>query len=445
MFQRLLFILISLCLFAPGWAIASQKLADGLYAEMKTNKGTIVIQLFYDKVPNTVTNFVGLAEGVMPWKDPISGESKKTKFYDGLKFHRVIKDFMIQGGDPLGNGSGGPGYKFADEFHPVLQHDKPGILSMANAGPNTNGSQFFITHKATPWLDGKHSVFGMTVQGMDVVNKIENGDTIESVSIIRKGQEAKSFDVAKRIATTIAAEKKLAERNKKNIPKATGEVDKTRVPDPKQEARQEVAAQMLVIAYQGSRLPKPNIYYDKAGALEVAQQLTDLARRKGSDFAKLIQQFTDVPKQTQIALRNESNLPPFFRPALTLKEGQISDPIDSPVGYIIFKGVELKYVEARHILIAYKGALRSMQTRSKEEAKKEANRLLAELKKGKDFAKLAEQHSDGPSGKKGGDLGRFAQGTMTPSFDQAAFALKPGKISDIVETEYGFHIIKREK
>lgn len=137
-------------------------------ATFETNKGTIKIELFDDKTPKTVANFEKLAS---------------DSFYDGLKFHRVIPDFMVQGGCPTGTGTGGPGYKFADEFHPSLKHDTPGILSMANAGPNTNGSQFFITHVPTPWLDGKHTVFGKVIEGQDVVDSIEQGDEMTSVTV----------------------------------------------------------------------------------------------------------------------------------------------------------------------------------------------------------------------------------------------------------------------
>ncbi|MGY8980016.1 MAG: peptidylprolyl isomerase [Flavobacteriales bacterium] len=183
---------------------------EGMYAKFKTNKGDILLKLEFEKTPLTVANFIGLAEGVIENNKKDLG----TPYYDGLNFHRVIADFMIQGGCPQGTGSGDPGYKFPDEFHPDLKHDKGGVLSMANSGPTTNGSQFFITHKETPWLDGKHSVFGHVIEGMDVVNKIEQGDVIEKLTIIREGSKAKSFD-AKLVFNSALEEVKLKEmRNK---------------------------------------------------------------------------------------------------------------------------------------------------------------------------------------------------------------------------------------
>ncbi len=168
------------------------KLKDGIYANIHTNKGDILLKLHHDKVPLTVANFVGLAEGKIKNNAKAEGEP----YYDGLKFHRVIADFMIQGGDPSGNGTGGPGYSFADEFDPSLKHDTSGILSMANSGPATNGSQFFITHKPTPWLDNKHSIFGKVVSGQSVVDAIEQNDVMNKVEIIRVGKEAKDFKAA---------------------------------------------------------------------------------------------------------------------------------------------------------------------------------------------------------------------------------------------------------
>ena len=182
---------------------------DGLYAVIDTDKGVIVLKLFYKDTPLTVCNFVGLAEGTLD-------AAKGKPFYDGLIFHRVIADFMIQGGDPAGTGSGGPGYRFPDEIVENLKHDGPGILSMANAGPGTNGSQFFITHVETPWLDGKHTVFGRVLEGQNVVDAIQQGDKIKTVKIVRTGDEAKAFKTDqeafyKYLAETKESEKRRAE------------------------------------------------------------------------------------------------------------------------------------------------------------------------------------------------------------------------------------------
>ena len=174
---------------------------EGIFAEIETAKGKIVIQLEYKKTPITVANFISLAEGT---NTSVTDEKLKGKpFYNGLKFHRVIADFMIQGGDPQGNGSGGPGYAFKDEFTDA-KFDKAGILAMANSGPKTNGSQFFITHKNTDWLTGKHTIFGYVITGQDVVNKIAQDDIINKITIVRKGADAKKFDATKTFADYMA-------------------------------------------------------------------------------------------------------------------------------------------------------------------------------------------------------------------------------------------------
>lgn len=187
-------------------------LPDGLYAEFITSKGTILVSLEFEKVPMTVANFVGLAEG----KIKNSANPEGSPYFNGLVFHRVVEDFMIQGGDPQGNGSGGPGYNFPDEFYPGLTHHSAGTLSMANAGSYTNGSQFFITHKPTPWLDYQHSVFGYVLIGQEVVDAISQGDTINQIKIIRKGEKAMDFDAL----NIFTQEKSKWELQKEEIEKA---------------------------------------------------------------------------------------------------------------------------------------------------------------------------------------------------------------------------------
>lgn len=186
---------------------------DGLYAKFNTNKGEILVALEYKKTPGTVGNFVALAEGNLENKVKPQGKP----YYDGLKFHRVIPDFMIQGGCPQGSGSGGPGYQFDDEFHPELKHDGPGVLSMANAGPGTNGSQFFITHIETSWLNNKHTVFGKVVSGQDVVDSIAQGDLIESLEIVKVGADAEAFNAVEAFRTFEGSrEKNLAKEKAKS-------------------------------------------------------------------------------------------------------------------------------------------------------------------------------------------------------------------------------------
>lgn len=200
---------------------------NGIYAKFNTPKGSVLVKLTHDKTPGTVGNFVALAEGNLENKSRPQGKP----YYDGLKFHRVIPDFMIQGGCPQGTGTGGPGYQFDDEFHPELKHDRPGVLSMANSGPGSNGSQFFITHIPTDWLDNKHTVFGHVVEGQDVVDSVAQGDEIQSIEIIREGEEAKSWNAVEAFRTFEGSrakrEAKVREEAEAKMEKLAAGFDKT--------------------------------------------------------------------------------------------------------------------------------------------------------------------------------------------------------------------------
>jgi FKBP-type peptidyl-prolyl cis-trans isomerase len=193
---------------------------DGIYAKFDTSKGEILVQLHYKRAPGTVGNFVALAEGNLENKAKPQG----TPFYNGLKFHRVIPDFMIQGGDPQGTGAGDPGYKFEDEFHPELRHDGPGVLSMANSGPGTNGSQFFITHIETAWLDDKHTVFGKVVEGQDIVDAIAQGDEIKTLTIVREGEEAEKYNAVESFRQFEGAGAKREEQARKQADQEMEEI-----------------------------------------------------------------------------------------------------------------------------------------------------------------------------------------------------------------------------
>lgn len=232
---------------------ANWQKTDGLYAVFTTGKGTIVCSLEFNKIPMTVGNFVALCEGNHPEAEK-AGMVKGKPFYDGLKFHRVIPNFMIQGGDPQGNGMGGPGYKFPDEFDTTLKHTGPGVLSMANAGPGTNGSQFFITHVPTPWLDGKHTIFGHVVLGQSVVNAIAQNDTMYTVRIVRVGKAAKEFNAVK--AYTDGADK-IRKRDEEAAKKALAVWDgkvKAKYPN----ARKTASGLYYVIDQEGTGpVPQP--------------------------------------------------------------------------------------------------------------------------------------------------------------------------------------------
>jgi len=217
---------------------------NGIYAKIGTTKGAITIKLEHEKTPMTVANFVGLAEGTLENNVTEVG----TPYYNGLTFHRVIADFMIQGGDPTGTGAGGPGYQFEDEIHPELKHNRPGTLSMANAGPATNGSQFFITHGPTDWLDGKHTVFGYVVEGQDVVDAVAQGDTMDTVEIVRVGAEAEAWDASSVFTTARSAAEEAA--------RAAQEAADAAIADLKTGA-EKTASGLMYIMHEEGKGPKP--------------------------------------------------------------------------------------------------------------------------------------------------------------------------------------------
>lgn len=439
----------------------ADQLPGALYAEMETNKGKVLFRLFYERAPMTVANFIGLAEGKKEWRDPDTQEVKRTPFYNGLTFHRVIPNQMIQGGDPKGNGFGGPGYNFQHEFHPALRHDRAGILSMLNKGHYTHGSQFFITLKATPFLDGEHTVFGEVVKGLKVVKSLKENDRIINVLILKRDKAAEAFDLAYYLdrvrwsAEQVAIqEKKHAEEiakkpmgleNKKNLPELKGEIDPARVPGWNQPEDEKIALEYLLITYKGARSPVEFPYYDREDARQVAQHLGNLAREKGVDFEKLAMEFSDLPEYKMPYLKKSKKLPGTFEPVFHLREGQISDPIDAPEGFYVFKRVRLELISVRHILISYQGAAGSTQTRAKEEARNLAENLLYRARTGEDFATLAQKYSDSPSAKDGGFIGEITRGATIPAFEQAAFSLKENEISDIIPVPGGFQIIRRCK
>src|SRR5690554_830781 len=211
-----LFKTLGLLLFFSSSSLNPQDVNEGIFAHINTDKGEIIVELTYEKTPVTVANFVSLAEGTNQY---VSKEYRKKKYYDGLNFHRVVRDFMIQGGDPSGEGSGNPGYLFEDEIDDTLKHNRAGTLSMANRGPATNGSQFFITHKATPHLDGKHTVFGYVTEGQDVVNAIEQGDKINTITFEYVGKSAEKFKAQKVFADYMKGKEKAEKEKQKKFSK----------------------------------------------------------------------------------------------------------------------------------------------------------------------------------------------------------------------------------
>lgn len=324
----LLFALWSASPVSAQDAPAEPALEPGVYAEIKTSKGTMLARLYYKQTPRTVANFVGLAEGTKAFVD-LSGKRVKRPYYDGLDFHRVIPGFMIQGGDPKGNGMGGPGYSFQDETVRGLSHDAKGILSMANSDQGktpwsntgrTNGSQFFITLGTPKRLDGLHTVFGKLVKGFDAleaIGKVETGPsdkpktrvTIESIRIQRVGV------------------------GEKVVPAAKGEADPATQPQADAEVGASARVELICVMYRGCERARAEVGRDQAKALEIAKALEAHARLKGANFTELSKTYSDLPAR-EFLLQKGKNVAAFDA-ALRLKPGQVSAPFVTPYGVMI--------------------------------------------------------------------------------------------------------------
>ena len=327
------FFALVLALSIVGCKDPHASLKDGIYAIIETRKGSITTTLEYQKAPVTVANFITLAEG----KNKFVHEDFAGKpFYDGLTFHRVVPDFMIQGGDPAGDGSGGPGYQFTDEIT-ALAHSQPGTLSMANAGPGTNGSQFFITHVETPWLDGKHTVFGYVTSGMEVVNAIGIGDEIVSVEIVRKGEAAKKFDAVKvfseYVSTAEVQRKKQAEADaeqKKHYNQRYREVKEAKAAElaalKKKSTRTSTGLRYTVLEKGSGQKPAPGeiIYVHYAGFLEDGQMFDTSMETVARQYGKFDQRRADARMYAPIPYewgRREGMIPGFLEGISKLAPG----------------------------------------------------------------------------------------------------------------------------
>lgn len=419
--------------FVKKTKAVTKDLGDGLYGVAHTNKGSIVFRLHYKRTPLTVANFVGLAEGSIPWLDSKTDKKVKKPFYDGLTFHRKVPNFMIQGGCPLGNGAGGPGYAFRDEIRPDLFHDKAGVVSMANAGPETNGSQFFMTLGQTSFLDGKHTVFGQVERGLKVVLAIgktgpQDKVVIQKLVIHRVGKDAQAW--------------KALKVSHKDVPVVKdAEIDASRVWSEKSKLEDALEVQFIFVDWKGQKAVHPLCPYDKKAAKAVAEKIVRLARTKGARFSELEERYSDSKSQGRlIPLQRGPQTPKETLPLFKLKVGQISEVIEVDGRFLIAH--RPKMIRARHILISYPGCGFRTQRKSKAEAKKVAEALLAKLAAKSITWEQGVRESDDQE-YENGDLGRFHRDAYMKALTDAAFALKVGQISKVVETKFGFHIIQR--
>ena len=337
MLRNVIAILLFLLTLVPVTVSAEQ--GPGIYAHIDTDKGVIHVRLYYQRAPLTVMNFVSLAEGTREWTDPVSGEKRNDPLYQNLKFHQA-RDFMIQTGDPAGTGKGDPGYVFADEFHPELSHATAGILSMANRGPNTNSSQFFITTQPAKWLDNHHTVFGEVVAGLDVLSKLSKDDGLKQITIERVGKEAQAFNPTAAHQLAELNQQALREGVKKSLPETMPPIDTAKVPGNEQKAVSPGSFKFITIGHRDMRsvaVHQRPFYYDRQQATAFAEKLVRLARAQGVSFDALIDEYSDMDRNSLSQnVHDDVHLPMGMKTIFTLQSGQISDPIDLPTGIYIF-------------------------------------------------------------------------------------------------------------
>ena len=300
---------------------------------------------------------------------------------------------------------------------------------------------------ATPWLNNRHSVFGEVVEGMDVVLKIRAGDTMNKVDILRSGAEAESYELHRIASRKLREIKRGAGQKLKKLPAPTTEIDPARLPEAGRAPASRIGLRYFLIHFEGARAPVAPLLYGKAEALEVARRFADLARRRGADFSALAKEFSDANTSLlPVVDAGNERLPDFIRSALTLGEGQVSDPVESPFGYVVFQRIPAQAINLSHILVSWQGARNAQVSRNKEEARQVLEAIRKEFAAGKAFAELAMAHSDDSrTRERGGEIGDLARGQSELAFDEAAFALEPGEVSDIVETSFGYHLIYRIK
>ena len=334
MFTR--FLLIVLCLIATP--LSATDLQSGIFAKIHTDKGIITAKLFYQKAPMTVMNFIGLSEGTIAWQYPETKEQITKPLYQNLIFHHS-REFMVQTGDPTGTGINGPGFVFADEFHPDLNHSKAGTLSMATKGPNTNGSQFIITKQPADWLDKHHSIFGEVVENLSTVAKIKKGDKLIKITISRVGEEANKFDAKQAHKLAKINQEVLRKAAEKILPTDQGQLDPAKVPSPEQPPVTPGNFEFIVIGHVNMKVSVPGkyFYYDHKQALEFAKKLVRHARSKNVDFSKLIDKYSDMDRDSLTKnVKDDPSTPAPMKVIFRLKPGQISEPLDSPMGIYIF-------------------------------------------------------------------------------------------------------------